>query len=385
MYSQEITDIKYVGIEECYDLQVPTYENFILRNSILSHNCTGLEGAGKSNLSFTIAKYVDPTFPGRPIPNTQWRSCDRIVFTQDQFMHAVDTAKIGQAIVWDEAVLGTNSGDAMAEAQKILIKKMVTIRKKRLYLIFVIPSIFMLRIYFAVFRSRALIHAYTPDGIARGKFKFYSYNSKRMLFFAGKKMYNQGAVRPDFIGSFVDVEGMFFDTQEYDDKKEEAIKSITGGNSSTDLKEKKKEYKTEWRKYVYAVNYYDALKNSLKLSRKELFELGTKNNPFAEKIKLNSFCVDLTNVRNKLLEMEANDEQRQLTETDEFLKWKADKEKKKKDLKNLKAEVIDEPDITPEEIADKDRVPKETQEQKEVIAMDNERAELVAQELQPIN
>jgi len=228
MYSSKVKSIKYVDIEECYDIQVPKYHNFILSNNILSHNCTGMEGSGKSTASFTIAKYVDPTFPGKRLDDgTGRRSCARIVFTQKQFMDAVDNSKPGKCIVWDEMVLGGLASDSCKEAQKVLIKKMVTIRKKRLYIIFVLPSIFMLRMYFAVFRSRALIHFYSPDGIDRGYFKFYSYDTKRKLYIRGKKEFNQEAQKSDFIGRTTNTEGYFFDIKEYDAKKEAAIQQIT--------------------------------------------------------------------------------------------------------------------------------------------------------------
>ena len=222
MHFEEIESIEYSRETETYDLEVPNYHNFILENGIVTHN------SGKSTAAFTIAKYVDPTFPGESLNDGKGRrKCDRIVFTQKQFMEAVDSSPPGSAIVWDEMVLGGLAADASKEAQKILIKKMVTIRKKRLFILFVLPSIFMLRMYFAVFRTRALIHFYSPDGIERGYFKFYSYDTKRKLYIRGKKEFNQEAQRADFIGRTTNTEGYFFDNKEYDAKKEEAIKQIT--------------------------------------------------------------------------------------------------------------------------------------------------------------
>ena len=194
---------------------------------------TGIEGSSKSTNAFAVAKYIDPTFPGEPLNDgTTRRTCERIVFTQQQFMEQVDKAPPRTAIVWDEMVMGGLAQDASSEAQKILIKKMVTIRKKQLFLIFVIPSIFLLRLYFAVFRTRALLHFYSPDGISRGQFKFYSYNTKRKLFILGRKEFNQDCVRPDFIGDCTNTMGFFFDLKEYDKKKEDAIQQLTSGEGS---------------------------------------------------------------------------------------------------------------------------------------------------------
>lgn len=189
---------------------------------------TGIEGSGKSTATMSFAKYVDPTFPGEPIEGrAQQRKCDRIVFTPTQFMQAIDDAKPGQAIVFDEAVMGFMATDASTEMQKILVKKMVTIRKKRLFIFIVLPSIFLLRMYMAVFRTRYGIHFYSPDGLERGFFKFYSYERKRELYINGKKDFNQAVVQPDFLGRCTNTEGYFFDVEEYEKKKDDAIIELT--------------------------------------------------------------------------------------------------------------------------------------------------------------
>lgn len=177
---------------------------------------TGMEGSGKSNAAFMCANYLDPTFQGE-------EALRRIVFTADQFYKIVDTAKPETSIVWDEMVLGGMSDDALTNMQKALIKKFTLLRKKRLYLILVIPYIFMLRLYFAVARTRFVMHFYSPDGLERGFFKFYSYDKKRELYFKGKKNYwNMNVVPADFIGQTRNTEGYFFDDAEYQKKKDSA-------------------------------------------------------------------------------------------------------------------------------------------------------------------
>jgi len=191
---------------------------------------SGIEGAGKTTLAATIAKHCDPTFPG-PLLNdgTTRRRCDRMVFDTKQILEQIDKSTVGQAIVIDEAVLSMFSQDHANDMHKILLKKFVTIRKKRLYIFLVIPSIFLLRRYFAIFRTRAAIHCTVNEGINRGFFAFFSYNTKRLLYLRGLKEFNQSAVKPDFRGRFTDTEGFFFDVNEYDKKKEEAILSLTDG------------------------------------------------------------------------------------------------------------------------------------------------------------
>ena len=134
---------------------------------------TGIEGSGKSTLGMTVAHFCDPTFIGDS-------AIDRICFTFDQFMNAIDTAKPYQAIVLDEAVITLMSQDAATFLQKVLVKKFVTMRKKRLFVFLIIPSIFLLKMYIAVNRSRFLLHTYTPDGVNRGVFKFYTPPSFRL-------------------------------------------------------------------------------------------------------------------------------------------------------------------------------------------------------------
>ena len=195
---------------------------FVTDNWCLSFN------SGKTIFASTICKYVDPTFPGPLIDESKSprRRPERIVFSPQDFYNAVDTAKPKQAIQFDEAILGLMAGDAGMSIQKMLMKKITLIRKKQLYIILVIPSIFSVRMPIAVQRSRYLIHTFSPDGITRGRFKFYNYPRKRNLYIKGKRDYNQDSVEPSFIGSFVNTNGLFYDEDEYDKKKEYAIQHM---------------------------------------------------------------------------------------------------------------------------------------------------------------
>ena len=241
---------------------------------------TGMEGSGKSTASFGYAKYVDSTFPGELLPGeTTLRECTRIVFSTNELIKCIDDSKPGQAIVFDEAVMGFLAGDAGTEIQKTLIKKMVTIRKKRLYIFIVIPSIFLLRKYMAIFRARYLIHFYSPDGISRGRFKFYSYDTKRKLYIKGLKEFDQDCVKADFIGNAVDLEGFFFDVDTYEKKKDEAIKKIT------EAPQKKKEKKT----------VSDFYKNGIAYTFFKIYEAkyGYSLPEFVKKVLNERYCLDL--------------------------------------------------------------------------------------------
>jgi len=201
----------------------------------------GVEGSGKSGFAITCAYYLDRTF-----------NHERIVFTPEQFIKAVDNSKPGQAIVWDEFVLGGLSDDALKQIQTTIIKKMVTIRKKRLYIFLVIPYIFMLRPYFAVGRTRLLVHTYSPDGLARGHFKLYSYDRKKDLYFRGKKFYDY-KVPCTKRGDFGNAQRWpMINWEEYEAKKDEATESIQLHSEKVNDK-----YRKVFEKVV--INYLDRI------------------------------------------------------------------------------------------------------------------------------
>jgi hypothetical protein len=176
----------------------------------------GLEGSGKSGLGMLSCYYVDRTF-----------NIDRIVFTPEQFEEAVEKASVGQAILWDEFVTAGMSTDFMTEIQRTLVMKMTMIRKKRLFIFWVMPYYFLVARYFAVARSRYLLHSYTPDGISRGTFKTWNYERKKKMYFRGRKEfdyceepYGKGTF-PDFFTTYPGV----IDEEAYELKKDEATNS----------------------------------------------------------------------------------------------------------------------------------------------------------------
>lgn len=179
----------------------------------------GREGTAKSTLAQMIGFYLSDG----NLKN------ENIVFTAEQFSEAVDKAKPKEAIIFDEMVMAGMSSDALSGIQKTLIKKFTLIRKKQLYIILIIPYIFMLQKYFAIGRSRFLIHCYSPDGISRGSFKFYNESKKNFLYLKHLKFWNypKDSASYNFYGKFTDYSNMFINKEEYELKKDEAIKNIT--------------------------------------------------------------------------------------------------------------------------------------------------------------
>lgn len=268
-------------------------DNYVLKAIAKKHDAiilvTGIEGSGKTTLACTCAHYCDPNN----------FNLDGVIFDPIELMRRIDTAHPGASLVFDEAILGLSSQDFSTQIQKVLIKKFVTIRKKRLIIFLVLPSIFLLRKYFAVFRTRLLLHAYCPDGITRGSFKFYSYYRKRQLFIRGYKEMNMNATRCDFVGNFANTMGFFFDIDEYENKKEIAIKKINQGKDpmfierqkfllkAKDMRETYNKSLDLWRKKFVDLKkeYTDKVKSTRKDTSIEVQKIKTAlNTKFTEKL-----------------------------------------------------------------------------------------------------
>lgn len=176
----------------------------------------GMEGSGKSELGKQICLVCDDSFNSKDV-----------FYTVDQFEEWVETAKPGAAGLWDEFVLAGLSTDALTKMQNVLIKKFTMMRKKGLIVILIIPYIFMLRKYFAVARTRCLIHVYCK-GKQRGYFKFYNYMEKQWIYNYGYKTWLYSPkMKPSFQGMFSVWADNYIDCDAIEDKKDEAMKLET--------------------------------------------------------------------------------------------------------------------------------------------------------------
>lgn len=185
----------------------------------------GVEGVAKTTLAADICYYLDSDY-----------NLGNVVFVSEQFNDFVLDSRPAQAVHWDEFIFGGLSTEHATKNQNALIKMFTTIRKKRLFIVLCVPYYFMLRPYFAILRSRCLIHCYTPDGLNRGFFAFYSYARKMQLYHKAIRSRNwqYKTVQPNFHGKFKDSFGKYWDANEYDMKKEASIRGIypaAGGNN----------------------------------------------------------------------------------------------------------------------------------------------------------
>lgn len=143
----------------------------------------GREGSGKSFFAIQQAKYIDPTF-----------GIDDIYFNPDKFLEAIRTAKPGKVIVFDEAFRGLSSKGSRSTINRAIVQALMEVRQRSLIIFIVLPTIFLLEIYAAVFRSEALFHVYkmkkqTNSDIRPRAFKIYNYNKKMQLYLRGKNKY----------------------------------------------------------------------------------------------------------------------------------------------------------------------------------------------------
>lgn len=175
----------------------------------------GNEGAGKSTFAFQLGKFVDPTL-----------NLDRVVFNANDFKTAILGAKKGQCVIYDEAFTGLSSRATLSAINKALVSLMMQMRQKNLFVIIVLPTIFLLDKYAALFRTIALFHIYEVNG-HRGYFKVYNRRKKKALFLSGKNTYSYFGknTKTKFRGRFYGVFALGDEETElaYRKKKETAM------------------------------------------------------------------------------------------------------------------------------------------------------------------
>ena len=208
MIAEEKFDENLEGnIEEIKDMVQLNFDGIILID--------GMEGSGKSELGKEICLKSDNSFSDKDV-----------FYTVEQFEEWLEDAKPGKAGLWDEFVLAGLSTEALTKIQNVLIKKFTMIRKKRLIIALIIPYIFMLRKYFAVARTRCLIHVYVK-GKQRGFFKFFNYQEKLWIYNYGQKTWLYSPkVKPSFQGTFSCWSEKYLDENKIEEKKDAAIKQV---------------------------------------------------------------------------------------------------------------------------------------------------------------
>lgn len=183
----------------------------------------GMEGVGKSVKCMQDAFYCDPTL-----------TLDRYAFTPSKFKRAISSAPKYAAVVYDEAHSGLNSRAAMTMINRSLVSMLTEIRQKNLFVFVVLPTFFDLDKYVALWRSRALVHVYSKENFDRGFFAFYNVDRKKELYLKGKKLYQYGVCKPNFVGRF--TKHYPLDAEEYKKLKYQATVG-RGDNADAEMQE----------------------------------------------------------------------------------------------------------------------------------------------------
>jgi hypothetical protein len=169
----------------------------------------GLEGSGKSVFGMQIAKILDPNF-----------NLEKICYSAKDFIKAVINAKPYSCIVFDEAFTGLSSRSALSEINQLLVSLMMEMRQKNLFIILIMPSVFMLDKYAALHRAKGLFHVYMHND-KRGFWSFYNKDRLKYLYLNGKKYYDYSHTKPIIFGRFQNQ--YVIDEKGYREKKSESL------------------------------------------------------------------------------------------------------------------------------------------------------------------
>ena len=163
----------------------------------------GREGSGKSSLALQLAEYIDPEF-----------CVSKIAFSGREFLNIIGTVKDGSAVVFDEAAEGLYSAESLTPLNISISKALMISRVKRLFIIIVIPSFFVLNKYVKLFRLGLLLHV--ED---RGHVAIYSHhkNMIRKLVIDGQKYYDYTTVHTPYHDDYPKYHGLLW--PEYMQKK----------------------------------------------------------------------------------------------------------------------------------------------------------------------
>ena len=194
----KVVTIKETGVEYAMDvrlkknLDTKVIPNLTKKDKDCVIVVDGKEGSGKSTLAMQMGVYVDHSF-----------TLKRLVFSPEDFRSAIISAKKGQCIIYDEAFTGFSSRNSLSPINRVLVSLAMQMRQKNLFVIIVLPTIFLLDKYMAIFRTRALIHVYESSG-RRGYFRIFNARKKQQLILKGQKTmsYNHKGLYTRFKGRF---------------------------------------------------------------------------------------------------------------------------------------------------------------------------------------
>jgi hypothetical protein len=183
----------------------------------------GAEGSSKSNLGLTFHDLL-----GSSITN--------VCLDKDDFISSLSEIKDFDTITFDEAGDGLFSRDFASKSSKDLVKAFMIIRARRLITFFILPSFFMIDVYFRRHRIKGLFYVYK-----RGKVKFYGKHQINQIIYKGERTHSiPESVKPLFTDTFPIYEGRL--KEPYKIKKEKKItETLKNLKASFGNKEDKKQ------------------------------------------------------------------------------------------------------------------------------------------------
>lgn len=148
----------------------------------------GRERSGKSLFTIQQAAYIDPTIlddgaNGELLP--------RITFSAEETLKAIretkSTKEHTRVIIVDEAFRGMSSKSALSKENKMLAQAVQEMGQNNIVMFIVAPRFFMLELYMAVLRSRALFHIQKDKKSNKRSFKVYNETKKGLLYQLGMR------------------------------------------------------------------------------------------------------------------------------------------------------------------------------------------------------
>jgi len=145
----------------------------------------GQEGAGKSLFTLQQAAYIDPTI----LDDENGKVLPRICFSPEEFLHAIrhtkSTKDHTKVVVFDEAFRGMSSKSAIGKTNKKVVQALMEMRQNNLVVFLVSPSFYMLELYPAMMRSKALFHVVKEKQSTRRYVRIFNFRKKAQLYQIG--------------------------------------------------------------------------------------------------------------------------------------------------------------------------------------------------------
>lgn len=223
----------------------------------------GREGTGKSTWALQQAAALEPGLLDDPK-----EFASRIVFSPEAFLNAARNVKNG-VIIFDEAFRGMSSRAALSKTNKELVQSLMEMRQQNNIVFLILPSIFLLDIYPAMFRSNGLFNMYINKKSQKRCWRFYNYNDKNSIYQMGLKKGWKYVLRSPWKGNFYNNFPKGNVLEAYIDKKEQAFKEkrkeeIDGETPRT---------KIELQRDFYLYNLYLQLKKEKNITQRDFVKL----------------------------------------------------------------------------------------------------------------